>query len=175
MVKWEDSNGSHAVATTSLERQIVTIGGASGDGRSNKDNTKSSRRPNADFSLQGIRVLLVEDDTDTRALIHRLLELRGARVTSTGSAAEALKEFTVTVPDVVVSDIAMPDEDGYSLLRKIRSFPKDRGGQTPAIALTGYASAKDKSDTFAAGYQAHVAKPLEPADLITAIESVLRR
>ena len=176
MVKFDkDSNGSHAVATTSLERQIVTIGGASGDGRSKNDNTKSSRRPNADVSLQGIRVLLVEDDTDARALIHRMLELRGARVTSTGSAAEALKEFAVAVPDVVVSDIAMPDEDGYSLLRKIRSFPKDRGGQTPAIALTGYASAKDKSDTFAAGYQAHVAKPLELADLITAIESVVRR
>jgi CheY-like chemotaxis protein len=104
-----------------------------------------------------------------------MLELQGAQVTSTGSAAEALKQFTVTVPDVLVSDIAMPDEDGYSLLRKIRSFPKDRGGETPAIALTGYASAKDKSESFAAGYQAHVAKPLEPADLITAIETVVKK
>ena len=119
--------------------------------------------------------MLVEDDVDARHLIHRLLELRGAQVTSTASAAEALTAFKTSIPDVLVSDIAMPDEDGYSLLRKVRSLPQEHGGQTPAIALSGYASAKDKADTFAAGYQAHLAKPLEPANLVTAIVKVLRK
>jgi PAS domain S-box-containing protein len=128
-----------------------------------------------DVSLSGVSVLLVEDDPDARNLIHRLLELRGAQVTSTGSAAEALKAFKASIPDVLVSDIAMPDEDGYSLLRKVRSLPQEHGGQTPAIALSGYASAKDKADTFAAGYQAHLAKPLEPANLVTAIVRVLQK
>ncbi len=127
------------------------------------------------MSLSGINVLLVEDDGDARSLIQMVLELRGAKVTSAASAAEALKAFQIKIPDVLVSDIAMPDEDGYSLLRKVRSLPHERGGQTPAIALTGYASARDKADTFAAGYQAHLAKPLEPADLISAIESVVRK
>lgn len=164
------------MVATSAEREIVTIRATGSYGRPKKINTREVRANSTeDVSLNGISVLLVEDDSDARTLIHQMLELRGARVTSTASAAEALKQFSATVPDVLVSDIAMPDEDGYSLLRKVRSLPRERGGDTPAIAITGYASAKDKADTFAAGYQAHVAKPLEPADLITAIEQVIRR
>jgi len=145
------------------------------EGRAQKGTVKSKEEAKNEVSLSGISVLLVEDDVDARSLIQMLLELRGAKVTSAASAAEALKAFKVTIPDVLVSDIAMPEEDGYSLLRKVRSLPDERGGQTPAIALTGYASAKDKADTFAAGYQAHLAKPLEPADLITAIETIVRK
>lgn len=167
---------SRVKAARSGERQIVTMKAGVSDGRLKKASTKpAERKPKVDVSLKGINVLLVEDDSDTRTLIHRMLELRGAQVTATASAAEALKEFHVAVPDVLVSDIAMPDEDGYSLMRKVRSLPRERGGEIPAIALTGYASAKDKAETFAAGYQAHVAKPLEPADLINAIEQVIKR
>lgn len=123
--------------------------------------------------LEGISILVVEDDADARALIHKILELCGARVTSTSSAAEALGAFAAAVPDVLISDIAMPDEDGYSLLRKVRSLPAECGGQVPAIALTGYAGTKDKDATFAAGYQAHIAKPIEPEDLMAAIEKLV--
>lgn len=158
--------------TTSGERRIVTTHVPRPDARATRSNTRAGNSKQ-EVSLSGINILLVEDDTDTRALIQRMLELRGAKVTSAASAAEGLKAFAATVPDVLVSDIAMPDEDGYSLLRKVRSLSRELGGETPAIALTGYASAKDKADTFAAGYQAHVAKPLEPADLIKAIEQVI--
>ena len=153
----------------------ATVIAGANEGRVGKAKANLQTLRTEEVSLNGVSVLLVEDDVDTRNLIHRVLELRGAKVTSTASAAEALKAFKVKIPDVLVSDIAMPDEDGYSLMRKVRSLPHEHGGQIPAIALTGYASAKDKADTFAAGYQAHLAKPLEPADLITAIENVMRK
>lgn len=126
-----------------------------------------------DLPLDGISVLVVEDDADARALIHTMLELSGAKVISTASAAEALGAFAAAVPDVLISDIAMPEEDGFALLRKVRSLPPERGGLTPAIALTGYVGQKDKDATLAAGYQAHIAKPIEPADLMTAIATLV--
>lgn len=165
---------SNAAAILAREGNSTTATAAGKDWRVKKGKNKlQTGKEKIAVTLRGISVLLVEDDVDARTLIQKFLELHGATVTSTGSAAEALAALQATVPDVLVSDIAMPDEDGYSLLRKVRSLPQEDGGQTPAIALTGYASARDKADTFAAGYQAHLAKPLEPADLITAIESVL--
>ncbi len=172
----EASAGRDVEALPAREDDLVPATVAASEGRVKKGGVKFQKeQPNVEVSLSGISVLLVEDDVDARNLIHMLLELRGAKVTSAASAAEALKAFKVTIPDVLVSDIAMPDEDGDSLLRKVRSLPHECGGQIPAIALTGYASAKDKADTFAAGYQAHLAKPLEPADLITAIEKIVRK
>ena len=177
LVKGEgNAVGVDVVSAPVRENDSVTAAAAANDGRATKGSAKiETAETKTEVSLSGISVLLVEDDLDARNLIHRLLELRGATVTSTASAAEALKAFEVKIPDVLVSDIAMPDEDGYSLLRKVRSLPSERGGQTPAIALTGYASTKDKAETFAAGYQAHVAKPLELEDLITAIEQVINK
>jgi PAS domain S-box-containing protein len=174
LVRQEVASAPSAAGVRARENDssMVTPAG-SVDGVKKEKLRLKTEKTKREVSLSGIRVLLVEDDLDTRNLIHTLLELRGAKVTSTGSAAEALKAFKAGIPDVLVSDIAMPDEDGYSLLRKVRSLPHEHGGQTPAIAITGYASARDKADTFAAGYQAHLAKPLEPADLIAAIESVL--
>ena len=172
----EGSVARNVEVPADLKEDVVPAIVAANHGQVKKGRaTFPKEKTNVEVSLSGINVLLVEDDVDARNLIHQLLELRGAKVTSAASAAEALKAFKVTIPDVLVSDIAMPDEDGYSLLRKVRSLPHERGGQIPAIALTGYASAKDKADTFAAGYQAHLAKPLEPADLITAIENVIRK
>lgn len=177
LVNQEEGSAARDVeAPPARKRDVVPATVGANEGRVKKGTVKFQKeKTNIEVSLSGISVLLVEDDVDARNLIHKLLELRGAKVTSAASAAEALKAFKVTIPDVLVSDIAMPDEDGYSLLRKVRSLPHEHGGQTPAIALTGYASAKDKADTFAAGYQAHLAKPLEPADLITAIEAVVRK
>ena len=129
----------------------------------------------ANQRLDGIRVLVVEDDADARSLVHKLLELSGATVVSTSSAAEALEALATAVPDVLISDIAMPDEDGYSFLRRVRNLPPERGGGIPAIALTGYAGARDKMDTFAAGYQAHISKPIEPTDLMTVIIGLVGR
>ena len=173
LVKLEvvSTGGQSGVRALETDSSIATTAGS--DERVQKKAKFQTEPARDEVSLSGVSVLLVEDDVDARTLIHKLLELRGATVTSAGSAAEALKAFKARIPDVLVSDIAMPDEDGYSLLRKVRSLPQESGGHIPAIALSGYASAKDKADTFAAGYQAHLAKPLEPADLVTAIERVL--
>lgn len=127
-----------------------------------------------DVRLNGISVLVVEDDEDTRALIHKVLELSGAMVVSTSSAAEAMEKFAAAKPDVLISDIAMPDQDGYALMREVRKLPPESGGLIPAIALTGYAGDRDKAATFAAGYQEHLAKPIEPSDLINAVEALIK-
>ncbi len=125
--------------------------------------------------LDGVHILLVEDDDDSRKLLGTMLKRYGARVTSTKSAAEALSVFSNDVPDVLISDIGMPDEDGYEFIQKLRALPPDQGGQTPAIALTGYASRKDKERALSAGYQQHIAKPIEQADMIAAIAALVGR
>lgn len=125
--------------------------------------------------LDGVHVLLVEDDDDSRKLLGTILKRYGARVTSTKSAAEALNVFSDDVPHVLISDIGMPDEDGYEFMQKLRALPPEKGGQTPAIALTGYASRKDKERALAAGYQQHIAKPIEQTDMIAAIARLVGR
>jgi CheY-like chemotaxis protein len=96
-------------------------------------------------------------------------------VTSTKSAAEALQAFEGDLPDVMSSDIGMPDQDGYELIRKLRSLPVEKGGATPAIALTGYASRKDRERALSSGYQQHMAKPIEQVDMIRAIAALIGR
>jgi len=125
--------------------------------------------------LDGLHVLLVEDDDDSRKLLGTMLKRYGARVTSTKSVKEALQVFEGDLPDVLVSDIGMPDEDGYELIRKLRSAPPEKGGLTPAIALTGYATRKDRERALAAGYHQHIAKPIEQSDMIGAIAALVGR
>ena len=117
-------------------------------------------------SLHGITVLAVDDEADARDLIRRVLEDCGARVLVASSSKEGLNVLRREKPDMILSDIGMPGEDGYSLMRRIRSLPAAAGGKVPAIALTAYASAADKERAMAAGYQAHVSKPFEPADVV---------
>jgi len=125
--------------------------------------------------LDGVHVMLVEDDDDSRKLLGTMLKRHGARVTSTKSAAEALEAFKNEVPDVLISDIGMPDQDGYELIRKLRALPVENGGNIPAIALTGYASRKDRERALSSGYHQHMAKPIEQADMIAAIAAVVGR
>jgi CheY-like chemotaxis protein len=125
--------------------------------------------------LDGIHVLLVEDDDDSRKLLGTMLKRYGAKVTSAKSAAEALDVFENEVPDVIISDIGMPEQDGYELIRKLRALPVEKGGKIPAIALTGYASRKDRERALSSGYHQHVAKPIEQADLINTIAALVGR
>ena len=125
--------------------------------------------------IQGTRVLVVDDDPDARELVKRLLEEFGARVSVAGSSAEAMDILGANAFDVLVSDIGMPGEDGHALVRRVRELPADRGGQTPAVALTAYARAEDRVKAIRAGFQMHLAKPVEPAELIAMVASLARR
>ncbi len=115
--------------------------------------------------LDGLRVLVIDDEEDALQLVSAVLEGQGAEVRSVASAAEALGAIADSRPDVVVSDIGMPDVDGYSLIRQVRALPPARGGHTPAVALTAYAGEGDAQRAFEAGFQMHVTKPIEPAQL----------
>lgn len=125
--------------------------------------------------LAGLKVLVVDDEPDTCELIRSLLSRCGAEVIAANSAEEAFRLFKLEHPDVMVSDIGMPREDGYELMRKVRSLPKAGGGDVPAVALTAYARADDRLRALRAGYQMHVAKPIELAELVAIVASLGNR
>ena len=126
-------------------------------------------------SLAGLRVLIVDDEADARTLARRVLEERGAEVVAVGSAAEALEEVDGKGElNVVVSDIGMPEHDGYELITRMRAMPGN-AGRIPAIALTALARDEDRERTLLAGYQVHISKPVDPAELVTVIASLAGR
>jgi CheY-like chemotaxis protein len=127
-----------------------------------------------DAQLDGVRVLLVDDDADALDLGTTVLAGAGAVVRGCRSAAEELETFRQWRADIVVSDIEMPDEDGYALIRKIRGLGTDRGGATPAVALTAYGRTQDRAMALTAGFNMHVPKPVDPGEL-TAIVATLAR
>lgn len=124
------------------------------------------------LKLLGLNVLLVEDDDDSRSLLTMMLKRHGANVIAASCSEEALSAIEVEIPDVLLSDIGMPGEDGYELMRKVKNARSDIRA---AIALTGYAGEKDRERALAAGYQAHLAKPVEPVQLVTTIATLTGR
>ncbi len=127
------------------------------------------------LNLAGIKVLVVDDEADARALVQRLLENRGATVRAVGSAAEAIGLLPSQRPDVLVSEIGMPEEDGYALIKQVRALPAEQGGSTPAVALTAYARSEDRLKVILAGFQMHMAKPVEAAELLALVASLAGR
>jgi PAS domain S-box-containing protein len=127
------------------------------------------------LDLQGIRVLVVDDEVDNLELIQFVLEQAGATVTPVSSAQKALQQLNQFNPDLLLADIAMPQVDGYTLIRQIRELPPDRGGQIPAIALTAYAGEIDQQHALAAGFQKHLSKPIETQSLIETIAELVRQ
>jgi len=125
--------------------------------------------PQQALELTGIRVLTVDDDPDARELLTVLLAEYGASVLTVTSASEVLANLESFQPDVLVSDIGMPEVDGYSLIKQIRTFTPEKGGQIPAIALTAYARVDDYQRAITSGYQRHVTKPLDPEELVQAV------
>lgn len=122
----------------------------------------------------GLRVLVVDDDDDVREALLRLLQQHGADVTGASSAAAAFAAVLERAPDAIVSDVAMPGEDGLSLIRRIRLLAPDRGGRVPAAALSAYASGEDRRLALRAGFQEHLRKPVEPAQLVAAVARIVR-
>ncbi|MEG4488444.1 PAS domain-containing protein [Microcoleus sp. D2_18a_B4] len=131
--------------------------------------------PDQSFNLSGIKVLAVDDEADALDLVVFLLEDCGASVTAVSNAADALAVLTQSVPDLLLSDIGMPDTDGYMLMRQVRALAPDKGGRIPAIALTAYAGEIDYQQALAAGFQRHISKPLDPDKLVQAIWEVVDR
>ena len=127
-------------------------------------------------SLEGLRVLVVDDEADARESLTVVLEQCGAVVTAVASVREALGAFARQRPDILVSDIGMPEEDGYSLIEKVRVLEAaQRGGRIPAVALTAYAAPEDRRRALAAGYELHVPKPVTPEELVTAVANLSGR
>lgn len=126
-------------------------------------------------ALHALRVLIVDDEPDARNLINVLLTVSGAEVVTVSSAVDALAELDRQRFDVLVSDIGMPEIDGYTLISKIRQLPKERGGEIPAAALTAYAGVEDQMRVLSAGFQTHIAKPVEPAELRAVVANLARR
>src|SRR5687767_2949195 len=126
-------------------------------------------------SLDGLRVLLVDDEPEAREIISTVIGRTGAEVKACISASDALSKLAEWRPDVILSDIAMPDEDGYSFIGKVRSLPRDQGGDIPAAALSAYARDEDRMQALAAGYQMHIAKPIGASQLVTMVAKLAGR
>lgn len=126
-------------------------------------------------SLSGITVLVVDDDVDALELVKRVLEEYQARVIVAGSPTEAMVRLGEHIADVLISDISMPDVEGYELIRRVRALPKASGGDIPAAALTAYSRPDDRTRSLLAGYQAHVRKPVEPIELVAVVAALAGR
>jgi PAS domain S-box-containing protein len=125
------------------------------------------------LDLNGVKILVVDDDADTREFIAFLLEEYGANVTAVATATEALVSFTQFQPDLLLSDIGMPDIDGYMLMEQVRTLPPEQGGEIPAIALTAYAAEIDHQQALKVGFQRHVSKPVDPVKLVEVITKLI--
>jgi len=149
----------------------------------NEDGDRITPHPRADGHLpfdcppvlEGLPVLVVEDEEHSRELLLTVLQQCNARVSTASSAAEALLLLMKERPEVLISDIGMPGEDGYSLIRKVRALPPEAGGRTPAVALTAYARVEDRTRALRSGFNMHVPKPIEPAELIAVVANLAGR
>ncbi|HZS03522.1 MAG TPA: ATP-binding protein, partial [Blastocatellia bacterium] len=170
-----ESGGEGQGATFRVRLPLVAVRG---------ETEGPGRRPPAALSkgglglssdLKGVRVLVVDDEADARDLLSVVLAQSGAEVKAAASAAEALTAIEQWRPHVLVSDIGMPVEDGHALIRRLRALGPERGGLTPAVALTAYARSEDRLRALSAGYQMHVAKPVDPEELAAVIASLAGR
>ncbi|MBL1178947.1 ATP-binding response regulator [Pantanalinema sp. GBBB05] len=130
--------------------------------------------PQPSLDLSSIKILIVDDEPDTRELVAFILEQQGAQVTVATSAHEAVLILPQAKPDILLSDIGMPDMDGYMLIQRVRQLAPEQGGRIPAIALTVYAGDMNQQQAQAAGFQKHIAKPIEPEKLIHLIPSLIK-
>jgi signal transduction histidine kinase/ActR/RegA family two-component response regulator len=125
--------------------------------------------------LKGIKVMVVDDEVDAIGLVKRMMEKCGAMVTASTSGAECLDGISTLRPDVVILDIGMSDMDGYTLIGKLRALSPEQGGRTPAVALTAFARSEDRRQAMLAGFDVHVAKPVEPSELVAVVSRLARR
>ncbi len=174
---FSDGQGQGAVFTVKLPFMLANRTGRTWPSPIERDQVVASAEIPFDCppTLEGFRLLVVEDEPDARDLLTTILRQCKAEVRGVATPTEAMRELKEWKPDVLVSDIQMPGEDGYSLIRKVRLLETGRAASIPAIALTAHARVEDRMRALSSGYDAHVAKPVEPAELITVIASLVRR
>ncbi|MCE9546655.1 MAG: response regulator [Planctomycetia bacterium] len=165
-------DGEGATFVVRLPIQIVH---ASGDSLTGQLSSQEHMTPINTPSLQGVKILIVDDEPDARELLRRLLVEQDAEVFVAASADEALVLFKQQRPDVLVSDIGMPDKDGYDLMRAVRAMADGEGGKIPAAALTAMARSEDRMRAMLAGYQSHLTKPVDPMELLAVVASLVGR
>jgi PAS domain S-box-containing protein len=171
-----ESDGEGHGATFTVKLPIPAVTTETSVGEDSTTDARSSRGEIHEYpDLKGVKIMAVDDSRDTRELLTAVLERCGASVATASSAREALDLFARLKPEVLVCDIGMPEEDGYALIKEIRQLPPDKGGDTPAIALTGYVRVEDRMKALRAGFQMFVPKPVEATELCTIIASLVGR
>jgi CheY-like chemotaxis protein len=166
------SEGRDKGASFRIHLPIRAVSPASGPARS-KPQSREVTVPLQTPALNGARILVVDDEADARELVATVLMEAGAEVETARSAAEAFELFKRFRPDVLVSDVGMPEEDGFSLIRRLRALPSSEGGRVPALALTAFAREGDRAQALKAGFTAHVGKPVEPEVLASAVSNLV--
>jgi CheY-like chemotaxis protein len=169
-----ESAGDGLGATFAISLPAVALGVESGQAPRNVPGEAPDPTIETFTNLRGIKVLVVEDEADGRELLCEALSAGGAEVAEADSAEGALERIDTFCPDVLVSDLGMPGEDGYSLIRRVRERPPKRGGTIPAIAVSAYAREEDRISALAAGFQSHIPKPFKPSELLFAVARLHR-
>jgi CheY-like chemotaxis protein len=170
-----DSQGKNQGATFTLSLPLASESPATPSKSDAHEPAVNITTPGFSRILEGLRILVVDDEADSRDLVKAILTECGGEVKCCESAAEGIQAVKEWKPDLLVSDIGMPVEDGYSLIKKVRNLRSKRAKQLPAVALTAYATKEDKARALSAGFQMHVAKPIEPETLAMSIASVVGR
>ncbi|HEY3216186.1 MAG TPA: ATP-binding protein [Candidatus Eisenbacteria bacterium] len=169
------SEGRGKGSTFQVELPTLAIGEHQAESGPKRLTLEDRAIPVAFQRLDGIRVLVVDDDPGTIEAVAAILDSRGAGVQTAGSVARALEVFDTWKPDVVLSDIGMPEQDGFALIRQVRKRSSDKGGDIPAVALTAYTRIEDRIDILNAGFQMYVSKPTDPSELVAVIGSLAAR
>jgi len=160
------SAGLDLGTTFTVSLPVRTLGAVTGAVPAREINLEPFLAPAGESPLRGLRTLVVEDDPDSLEMVCTLLKQRGADVRPAASTAEALGVMERWKPDLLISDLGMPEEDGYTLIRRVRALPAEHGGQVPAVALSARTRPEDRIEALSAGFQMHVAKPVAPAELL---------
>jgi PAS domain S-box-containing protein len=167
-----ESAGEGRGSTFRVELPLVAARRSSAEQQAHDIELDEVRYP---LELRGLKVLVVDDEVDARELVQEILERGGAHVTLAASSAEALATICREKPDLIISDIGMPGEDGYCFMTKLRALSREEGGRTPAVALTAYARAEDRRKALLAGFQNHASKPVEPQELVMVAANLVGR
>jgi len=169
------SDGKDQGATFTVSLPLMAVQRGSGEARVHPRSPKAASLDFKGVDLTGIKILVVDDQVDARELVARILADCNAQVVIAGNAEDAVALVESERPNVLVSDIGMPDVDGFELLRRIRALGEARGGKVPAIALTAFARSEDRTRALRSGFLVHVSKPVEPSELIASVASVAGR